>query len=95
MDLQAELGVETGGAPDVVTLAAARMRDPAALARAIAAAHAARRETRGLGAVRPSRARRVASDRTEFAPAGSPVRPSPPWQTALGRPAYPREVLGR
>lgn len=73
MELQAELGVETGGAPDVVTLA--RNAWP--------------------GAVRPSRAHRVASDRTEFAPAGGPVRPSPPWQTALGRPAYPREILGR
>lgn len=46
-DLQRHLGVEESGAPDAATLAAARAQDPAALARAITAAHAAWRRARG------------------------------------------------
>lgn len=54
MDLQKELGVEASGAPDAQTLAAAQQCDPAALARAIAAAHDAWREVRGqAGTARP------------------------------------------
>jgi lysozyme family protein len=55
IDLQRHLDVEESGAPDAATLAAARASDPAALARAIATAHAAWRRARGLpvpGAVR-------------------------------------------
>jgi lysozyme family protein len=63
-DLQAHLGVEASGAPDAPTLAAARACPPAALARAIAAAHAAWRRSRGLPAtaaapMRPPLARRA------------------------------------
>ncbi|MEO3473144.1 hypothetical protein AAFN86_14840 [Roseomonas sp. CAU 1739] len=54
MDLQAELGVETSGAPDAATLAAAWRRDPARLSRCIATAHAGWREERGLS-VKPHR----------------------------------------
>ncbi|GGJ05865.1 glycosyl hydrolase 108 family protein [Neoroseomonas lacus] len=67
-DLQVELGVEATGAPDAATLAAARMREPAALAHAIAAAHAAWRETRGLPAATSGRARRIASARRDLTP---------------------------
>lgn len=59
-DLQRELGVEESGAPDVPTIDAARACGLAALAHAIAAAHATWRSTRGLGAERPSMARRHA-----------------------------------
>jgi lysozyme family protein len=45
-DLQAELGVAPSGAWDTATIAAAAARPPAALARAIAARHAAWREKR-------------------------------------------------
>lgn len=61
-DLQAELGVERSGAPDAPTLAAARARPPAALARAITARHAAWRAKRGLAP--PLAPRRAASPHT-------------------------------
>ena len=55
-DLQHELGVTATGAPDAPTLEAARARDPADLARAIAARHAAWRRGRGLdGMPHPAR----------------------------------------
>jgi len=47
-ELQEELGVEPTGAPDAPTIAAAARRDPAALARALAARHGAWRRARGL-----------------------------------------------
>jgi lysozyme family protein len=58
-DLQRRLRVTASGAPDEETLAAARARDPAALARAIAADHAAWRRGRGLPA--PAAAAREAA----------------------------------
>jgi lysozyme family protein len=51
-DLQATLDVERSGAPDAPTIAAARRRDPATLARAITLAHDAWREARGLPVAR-------------------------------------------
>jgi lysozyme family protein len=58
-DLQRRLRVTASGAPDEPTLAAARARDPQALARAIAADHAAWRRARGLA--RPAAAAREAA----------------------------------
>jgi lysozyme family protein len=65
-DLQHLLGVEESGAPDATTLAAAQAQDPAALAAAIAAAHAAWRRGRGLPA-RAAAQRAVPAARAVFA----------------------------
>jgi lysozyme family protein len=54
-DLQAELDVAQSGAADAATLAAAAARDPSALARAVAAHHAAWRAGRGLALPSPTR----------------------------------------
>lgn len=51
-DLQRHLGVAESGAPDAATIDAARAQPPAALARAIAAAHDAWRRARGVPTAR-------------------------------------------
>lgn len=67
LDLQAELGVEASGAPDAATLAAARRRDPADLARTIAIAHGAWRAIRGVPAAAPVRAHPTTPQRRALA----------------------------
>ncbi|MBR0672212.1 glycosyl hydrolase 108 family protein [Neoroseomonas soli] len=67
-DLQEELDVDRSGAPDAATLAAAGTRDPAALARAIAARHAIWRARQGLAPPRRT-ARPPTSPRKALLPA--------------------------